>query len=534
MTESLVAERQRLFPDVDADWVVHRDEDLLVVAKPAGVACMAPRPGIDDDLPARLERALGVRLRVHQRLDADTSGLLAYAISDAGNGSLGRQTKQRSLRKEYLACVRGWKGGARTLDAPVDGKSAVSHVELVERRGDRALLRVVIETGRRHQIRVHLSGAGSPVAGDRRYGGPVAPRLLLHSYRLELEQGRWEAPMPAVFRRWLDGADQTQLGERDALDEAIALAMQKRWWLGRAPETTCFRLMHREGDGVAGLAVDVLGSHLVVHLYDEGVPHEDVILDALDALGFSGIYVKRRPRQANVLVDPKRSEVAPAQPVRGDAAPDPLRVLENGISFPVSLGDGLSTGLFLDQRDARRRVRESSADRSVLNLFAYTGAFSVAAAVGGATRVASVDASGVALERAESAFSELSLEGHETWRHDCFDALRIMQKRGDRFDLLIADPPTYSRVKKKRWTSGKDWVRLAEAIFAVATSGAELLLSSNDGRMPRKAFRRYVHEGARRAGVTIGSMKDLPDPPDFPAPIGEELALKRLWIRLQA
>ncbi len=536
LAESLASQRERVFPGVGKGWIIHRDADLLVVHKPAGVSCMAPRDGIADDLPSRLERVLGLRVGVHQRLDADTSGVMAYSLSDIARASMARQFEARTVGKEYLACVVGWRGGRRTLDASIEGKSAVSHVEPIERSGDRALLRVTLETGRRHQIRVHLAATGCPVAGDVRFGGPPAPRLLLHSYRLGLREGTWEAPMPDVFRRWLRGADHTSLADPHALREALDVALQRRWWLGRAvaatSPTTCFRLLHGEGDGTPGLAVDVYGAHLVAHLYDAAVPHEDTVLDVLDGLGFAGVYVKRRPRQANVLVDPRRREVAPAEPLRGGAAPEPLWIVEEGIPFPVVLGDGLSTGLFLDQRDARVRVRGSAEGRSVLNLFAYTGAFSVAAALGGAARVASVDASAAALRRAETTFAELRLGKHETWRHDSFEALRIMERRGDRFDLLIADPPTYSRVKKRRWTSGRDWLGLVEAMLSVAAPGAELLLSSNDGRMSSKAFRRYVHEAARRAGVEIEQLKDLPCPPDFPAAVGQEPALKRLWARL--
>lgn len=536
LAEALAPQRARIFPDLDEGWILHRDEDLLVVDKPAGVPCMAPRPPIADDLPSRLERALGLRLGTHQRLDADTSGVLAYSLSDTARASLARQFEARTVGKEYLACVVGWRGGRRTLDAPVDGKRAVSHVEPLERSGERTLLRVTPTTGRRHQIRAHLAGAGCPVAGDPRFGGPPTPRLLLHSHRLSLREGAWTAPMPEVFRRWLRGVDGTPLDDPQALRETLDRAMRRRWWLGRAasqePPTTCFRLLHGEGDGAAGLAVDVYGEHLVAHLYDAGVAHEETILDALEGLGFAGVYVKRRPRQANVLVDPRRQEVAPAEPLRGVPASEPLWVVEEGMPFPVALGDGLSTGLFLDQRDTRARLRASAQGRSVLNLFAYTGAFSVAAALGGARRIASVDASAAALRRAEETFAALGLEGHESWRHDCFEALRILSRRGERFDLLIADPPTYSRVRKRRWTSGRDWVGLVEAMLSVAAPGAELLLSSNDGRMSRKAFRRHVREAARRARVEVAQLKDLPTPPDFPASVGHEPALKRLWLRL--
>lgn len=513
------------FAAFDPAWIVHQDSHVLVLNKPAGVPCMAPRQGIVDDLPSRASKALGQTLKVHQRLDAATSGLIVYSLSDAATRSLAAQFESRSVKKRYLVAAN-WRGNGRVLDGRLDGKKARTEVEVLSRRGDRALLSATIETGRRHQIRRHLADAGAPVAGDLRYGGPPAPHLLLQSETLEIHQGRWSLPALPVFDHWLEGEDSTPLDEVGALETRLRGAAQQRYWLSQT-STTCFRLANGEGDGLRGFAVDVYGDHFVLHLYDEGSKHEATILDALMRLGPGGIYVKRRPRQANELVE--AGERAPAGPLRGVPAPDPLIVHEEDVAYSVRLGDGLSTGLFLDQRDARRRVRESAKGKSVLNLFAYTGGFSIAAAVGGANRVASVDASKGALARAEAAMHTLGFADHETWRHDCFDALAILKKRGDRFDIVVADPPTYSRVKKKRWTSGKDWTRLAEACFHVCERGATLLLSSNDSRMSARAFRRFVHEGARRANVEIQSLRDLPDPPDFPA---REAALKRLWVTL--
>ena len=562
MPADLQLDRRVLFPALGAIALVHEDPHLLVVAKPAGVPCQSARPEHPDDLPHRLREHLAERdggrpyLGIHQRLDQATSGLVVYTRTKEANPGLARQMEGRTVRKAYLAAVRGdlrvlrsdlelrhhlGREGDRSVVLPGPtrkSREAISRVRLIERgEGDRALVEVAIETGRTHQIRAQLTHVGLPVAGDRLYGGARAPRLLLHAARLELNHPidgrrlRYENAAPGAFRRWLVGEDVVALADHEAVSEALVRAREGRWGLGRmaleAAPTTAFRLLNRGGDGVPGLAVDVYADHLVAHLYgDRAAAAELSLLDALDSLGFAGVYVKKHPRQKNVLSDAERATLAPAEPSRGTAAPAPLLVREHGVAFATALGDGLSTGVFLDQRDARVRLREAAEGKRVLNLFCYAGAFGVAAAAGRAREVVQVDISRPALERALQSEEANGLTTQRV-RQDCFAWLAAAIKRGERFDVVVVDPPSYSTTKGSRWTSGSDWVGLAAKCFRVTTGGGQLVISSNDGRMSTEALRRHVHEGARRAAVTIAQMKELPEPPDFPG-----AALHRLWIQL--
>ena len=221
---------------------------------------------------------------------------------------------------------------------------------------------------------------------------------------------RFTAPAPAELDAWLQHGDPSEriYDDPPSLTRALARALERRWGLGRSDAgpraTTAFRLVNEEGDGLPRLAVDVYGAWLVVQLYGDDGPWADRarrerLLDACAGLGFDGVYLKVRPRQANVLVDTRTADLAPPLPVRGAPAPDPLPILEEGMPLLVRLGDGLSTGLFLDQRGNRRRVRDLAKGGAVANLFAYTCGFTVAAALGGATRTVSFDASVAALER---------------------------------------------------------------------------------------------------------------------------------------
>ncbi|MCU0671571.1 MAG: class I SAM-dependent methyltransferase [Myxococcota bacterium] len=601
---ALGARRRRLFPDFDAARVLHDAGGVVVIDKPAGVPSQSPDADLREDLPHRLglffvTRGEAPYVGVHQRLDRDTSGVIAYARDEGGNRFLAAQIEGRRAEKTYLACVRGWRGGARTLKhalvkgahgmevaSPRDprGKIAISHVEPIERVGDRVLVRVRIETGRTHQIRVQLAHEGAPVAGDPIYGGPPAPRLMLHAWRLTFdapasdasrEASRrsagdsardsardsagdsarepmiaptiapttFEAPPPPSFARWMRGLERVDYTDRAAIDEALRDAMERRWGLARAcvadatsiagQPTTTFRLVHGEGDGLPGLTVDVYHDHLVASLYDEAAPHEDTILDALHALGFVGVYVKRRPKQASTIVDPRRAEVAPSEAVRGTSAAPSFLAWENGARFVVSLGDGLSTGIFLDMRDVRRRVRDVASGRRVLNLFAYTGPFSVAAATGGAAEVVTVDVATPALATCEASFAANALDvPHRLVKTDCFVFLDKAVQRGERYDLVVCDPPTFATTKRTRWTSGKQWIELAAQCFVIAAPGAIVLLCTNDARLDAEVFRRHVRAAATRAGVALTVLRSLPSPWDFPSAPGQPHPFKRLWCEV--
>jgi 23S rRNA (cytosine1962-C5)-methyltransferase len=168
----------------------------------------------------------------------------------------------------------------------------------------------------------------------------------------------------------------------------------------------------------------------------------------------------------------------------------------------------------------------------VLNLFSYTCAFTVAAAVGGASRTLSVDASSRALERGRENLALSGLDGpsHRFVADDAFEVLARLAKRGERFDLICVDPPTFSTTKRSRWTSGKDWAGLFAKVLCVLADGGAVLATSNDRRMTQGTFRAHARAGAEQASIRLARVVDLPEPLDFRAGPGESPLLKGLWI----
>lgn len=559
-----MASNEEIWPTFRASWILYEDDALIVINKPARVSSEAAKAEVPDDIVSRLKAFLASRgddsyLGIHQRLDRDTSGVLVYARQKAANASLAEQFEKRLAAKRYVAAVENYRGpkaqvlrhrllpltrGRVEVAGPHDrrGLDAETRIEVIAEVGSRTLLRCELVTGRTHQIRVQLSAIGCAVAGDSLYGAVPASRMLLHAEDIALIHpldGRklsFSAPLPPAFDAWMRDAEVFD-ADMGLFNSALEDALLARYALGRLSEagdkTDAFRLVNEDGDGMPGFALDAYGRALVAHFYSERcVEHRERILDAVASLGFDSVYAKFRPRQANVIVDSAREEYAPAEPVRGQATDAEFVVHERGIPYLVRLGDGLSTGIFLDQRENRSRVRELARGATVLNLFSYTCAFSSAALVGGAARVVSVDASRDVLERGARnvALLENISGSHETIAADVFDVLERYAKGRTRFDLVVVDPPTYSTTKVSRFRSGNDWRPLAELVLRVTASNGRVLFCSNDRRMVLKKFRRLLHEGAADAGRAVQQMKDIATPRDFPVAAGAESHLKSVLV----
>jgi len=517
--------------------LVAETEDLLVVDKPAGLVVHGGDSALGGDLVTRLKEVLRERgqpdyLGVHQRLDVGTSGVMAFARSPAGNALLAAG----GAKKRYVAVVELGQSPLRVGVPTVlehqlltergetrvvrhGGKLARSRVTLLERRGSLGLCEIELETGRTHQIRVQLAAAFAPIAGDELYGDrrrALAPRLMLHASTLVLPDGKsFSAPRPELFERALAG----RAFELGALAECRA-ALRDAGCL-RAPlagESDCFRLVNDAADGLPGVTIDRYGEHAVLSLASAAAEELEAELAAeLVALGARGVYLKRRARTDLRRAD--HVELAPPAPIAGEPAPERFAVDERGTKLWVELGSGLSTGLFLDQRESRSRVRSFAGGARVLNLFSYTCSFSVAAALGGARRVTSVDLSGRALEWGRDNFRLNGLEpdAHAFVQADAVAWLGSAGARGERFDLVILDPPSFSSEGGgKAFSAEKDYGRLAELALRLLAPRGRLLAVTNHRGTSQGKLRKLVRDAAGRAGRNVQQLKDIPSPLDCP------------------
>jgi 23S rRNA (cytosine1962-C5)-methyltransferase len=334
-----------------------------------------------------------------------------------------------------------------------------------------------------------------------------------------------------VFARWVRG-EPASLGDERELARAIEDAAVLRSPL--AAVTDAYRLVNELGDGLPGVTIDRYGDFAVlVSTSDEAARRAPELAEALLELGARGVYSKLRRK-----LDARRADatLAPETPLAGEPAPERLVVTERGAKFWVEVGRGLSTGLFVDQRENRRRVRELADGARVVNLFAYTSSFGVAAALGGAREVVSVDTSAPALARARDNFALNGVAdgGHRFEHADALDWLARAARRGERFDLVVLDPPTFSSsAGGAPFTVGEHYATAVTRALGVLAPGGRLFAVTNHRKTSRGRLREIVRCAAKDAGVAVAQLKDLPaaldcpDGPDGPTPSKSVLLTRR-------
>lgn len=256
------------------------------------------------------------------------------------------------------------------------------------------------------------------------------------------------------------------------IDAALALRVDH----GLAGPGRAFRLVNGAGDGVPGLIVDVYGPFAVVAALSASMTDTARIVAEL--------LVERRIVRGAVVKDRGRGRAASGVSVvavAGETPPERLVVLEGPWQFEVHLTTGVNVGLFTDMRAERQRIAGLSAGRRVLNLFAYTGALSVAAASGGAARVTSVDLSEGVLAWARDHFSLNGLEAgrHHTVAADAATFVREAVAAGERYDVVLIDPPSFSAAREAPFAIDRDYVPIVRAACELLSRGGDLWLASN-------------------------------------------------------
>lgn len=287
------------------------------------------------------------------------------------------------------------------------------------------------------------------------------------------------------------------------------------------PDTDAFRLIHGENDGLPAIRVDVIGEHRVIILDTPAVASLlGLLVDALrqDA-PVRSIWLAYRPDPRDER-DFERVTPAPGL-LWGERPDDEVEVHEAGARVLVRPWEAPDTGIYADMRDVRRWLAPTWRDRDVLNTFAFTGVFSVAAALGGARQVVSVDLSAPILQRlsANLALNGVDPDLHPTEAEDTFKALDRFRRKGRRFDTVIVDPPSFSRSAQGVWSAKQDMPRLVGAAAAVVAPGGWLVLASNQGQVSPREFRGQVVTGLQRVGRTAVELAWFGAAPDYPASV---------------
>lgn len=318
--------------------------------------------------------------------------------------------------------------------------------------------------------------------------------------------------------------------------DKLQAAARIRQPLQTAPSTNGYRLVHGENDGLPGLVVDRYADTLVMKLYTAAwLPHlRDVVAGLQQIQAFSRLIL-RTSRNMQPQAEHFGLHDGIALIDDDQHAADIQHFHENGLQFGADLIHGHKTGFFFDQRDNRAHVRDLAAARDVLDVFAYSGGFSVYAAAGGAKRVTSLDVSKQALEAAVANFDlngdheQITAAAHEIIAEDAFDALARLHAEGRRFDMVIVDPPSFAKQAGEVDGALAAYARLTHLALDVLADGGLLVSASCSSRVTRDAFFGTIHRAARDAGYRLDEIMRTGHALDHPITFSEGEYLKCLF-----
>ena len=270
--------------------------------------------------------------------------------------------------------------------------------------------------------------------------------------------------------------------------------------------TTAFRLFNQEGDGFGGLTVDLYGDYAVFSWYNSYVYQiRKVISEAFRQVfpEVLGTYEKIRFKGLDYE----------SAHVYGQEAPDFFTVLENGVLYQVFMNDGLMTGIFLDQHEVRGSLVDGLAmGKSLLNMFSYTAAFSVAAAMGGASQTTSVDLAKRSRELSQAHFQAngISTDDHRFIVMDVFEYFKYAKRKGLTYDVIVLDPPSFARNKKQTFSVSKDYHKLISQSLEILNPEGIIIASTNAANVSRQKFTEQIDKGFAGRSYQILNQYGLP------------------------
>lgn len=367
-----------------------------------------------------------------------------------------------------------------------------------------------------------FSGAVAQLDGRARPGDTVD--VVSHEGR-PLGRAAWSPASQIRARMWSFAADETI--DHAFFKRRVAASVARRAALPELAGQQGLRLIHAESDGLPGVIADRYGDTVVVQLTTAGADKwRAAIADSLQkATGCARIYERS---------DVEVRSLEGLEPVTGwlhGAAPEgDIAIAENGVRMAVDIVGGHKTGFYLDQRENRHRVAQLARDRRVLNCFCYTAGFSLQALAGGAREVVSMDSSGPALATAQRnlALNPQLESARAIWREaDVFAELRNLRAAGERYELVILDPPKFANTAAHADRAARAYKDINLHAMQLLAPGGLLMTYSCSGGVDAELFRKIVAGAALDAGRTARIVQYLHGAADHPVdlafPEGEYL-----------
>ncbi len=559
---------QRLIP------TLYEDDRFLVVDKPAGIDVGGlPEKGVS----GLLELLSGLRLRtdprsasgnaddpkidsltalhVVNRLSRYESGVLILAKDTESAAFVRNALKAQRVEHEFVAVVIGAMSERRiVLDSGRGLSKGRSRGKLRSGRGNpphpvrtagaasaslspltpttltrvaqskrRALIQCRTSASNTHVLRAQLRSAKLRLLGDnvndrsrrRQHNECTCLHLARVTFHHPTLRTRISVacPAPPTFEAVVDGGVD--------VDRPLRAGLVRRLACMADTGTNCFRLLTGEREDFPGINVEKYADVLIIQVLNERADRRELLTRIAqwyrDALRVWAVYVKPFVRERTRLAGDVVDRISTPKPFWGDPVEPEIEVRERGLRFAIRPYDGFNVGLFLDHRDNRSRVREMAGGADVLNLFAYTCGFSVAAAVGGARSTVSVDLSPKHLEwgRSNFALNHVDLAEHSFVRSDAFDYLKRARRQDKFFDLIVIDPPSFAHGNSQAgdFSIMTDLPRLVSAAMGQLRPLGVMMISTNYRRLSLVGLKERAFQGTGARRVNIISTPPLP--PDF-------------------
>ncbi|MFB6468485.1 class I SAM-dependent rRNA methyltransferase [Cytobacillus sp. Hz8] len=312
---------------------------------------------------------------------------------------------------------------------------------------------------------------------------------------------------------WILTKDKHEKIDQSFFERKLKQALEYRKSFFQDLSTTAFRVFNGEGDGIGGITIDYFDGYYLINWYSEGIHRwkKEIIQALTKVVELKGLYEKKRFANKGTYMDDDDF-------VLGEKSPCPLIVKENGMNYAIYLNDGAMVGIFLDQREVRKLIRDKYAKgKTVLNTFSYTAAFSVAAALGGAKKTTSVDLANRSKAKTIEHFqmNGINDEEQDIIVEDVFQYFKYAVRKGLKFDMVILDPPSFARSKKHTFSAGKDYPDLLEQAIQITEKHGIIVASSNCSTFNMKRFKDFIAKAFKATGDQYKIHEEYQLPRDF-------------------
>ncbi|MCT4596664.1 MAG: class I SAM-dependent rRNA methyltransferase [Vallitalea sp.] len=312
---------------------------------------------------------------------------------------------------------------------------------------------------------------------------------------------------------WILSYNENETIDYNYFKNKIQQAINLRKKMYDNKDTNAFRVFNGEGDNIGGLTIDYYDGYYLINWYSQGIfKFSDYIINALESLvDYKAIYQKKRFNIGGKYIEEDCF-------VKGIKAEFPIIVKENGVNFAVYLNEGAMVGFFMDQRDVRNTIKNNySKNKTVLNTFSYTGAFSVFSALGGAKKTTSVDLAKRSRKKTIEHFNinNIVCEEQEIIVEDVFKYFKYAMKKNLKFDMVIVDPPSFAKSKKYTFSASKDYTDLLKQIIEITSEKGIIVASTNCSSFNMETFKSYIDKAFVETNNEYKILEEFSLPSDY-------------------